>query len=381
MKLTPPRLAPPRLLPVVIAATAALLLFKGIGLMTDGGYVLVGTSEVAAAGGAPAPADHGGSGGGGEAAGGHGGEASMVDQNPTIEDTSDTMKLTSGAAEGGGHGGSSEGEAEAGDHAATPEVGPADSTAGMGACPPTDAAAADAGGHGGEPAADAAGHGGEPASDAAGHGSEPAADAGGHGSTTTGAATPSDPCLADPGVNEYGDALPLIKDNATGKMVPLADVTTDSSSEAAINERLSERRATLDDREKELEMRAALVDAAEKRLEERSAELKALEESIGKAVDNNKTAEQQQFTGLVAMYETMKPKDAATIFNQLDLPVLLGLAKAMNPRKMAPILAKMDPMKAKALTDGIAASEAPADPGANVAAAQDLTNLPQIVGQ
>ena len=38
----------PRLLPVVIAATAALLLFKGIGLITQGGYALVGTSPVVA---------------------------------------------------------------------------------------------------------------------------------------------------------------------------------------------------------------------------------------------------------------------------------------------------------------------------------------------
>jgi flagellar motility protein MotE (MotC chaperone) len=53
----------------------------------------------------------------------------------------------------------------------------------------------------------------------------------------------------------------------------------------------------------------------------------------------------------------------------------------MNPRKMAPILARMDPMKAKALTDGIAASNAPAVTPVADAAKQDLTNLPQIVGQ
>ncbi len=44
----------PRLLPVVIAATTALLLFKGIGLVTSGGYVLVGTQAAQAASGAPA---------------------------------------------------------------------------------------------------------------------------------------------------------------------------------------------------------------------------------------------------------------------------------------------------------------------------------------
>lgn len=126
-------------------------------------------------------------------------------------------------------------------------------------------------------------------------------------------------------------------------------------------------------------MRSALLDAAEKRIEERTAELKALEARITRLVDENRTAERQQFVTLVAMYENMKPRDAATIFDQLDMPVLLGVARAMNPRKMAPILARMDPLKAKALTDGIAADEAPV-PALAAAAAEDLTNLPQIVG-
>jgi flagellar motility protein MotE (MotC chaperone) len=52
----------------------------------------------------------------------------------------------------------------------------------------------------------------------------------------------------------------------------------------------------------------------------------------------------------------------------------------MNPRKVAPILARMEPLKAKALTDGLAAPDNP--PAATAeAAAEDLTNLPQIVGQ
>jgi hypothetical protein len=40
----------------------------------------------------------------------------------------------------------------------------------------------------------------------------------------------------------------------------------------------------------------------------------------------------------------------------------------------------MDPMKAKGLTDGLAAADAPPAETAQ-AAPEDLTNLPQIVGQ
>lgn len=304
------KLAPPRLLPIVIAATAALLLFKGIGIVTQGGYTLVGTNAAIAAGGGNT-VDQGGS-------------PDITDLSPTLEDNAVTMELP-GDASGGG--------------TMVPPVGPA--LAEMpDTCPPTDASGLDA-------------SGADPES--------------------------SGPCIPDPGVNDHGDALPLIKDNASGNLVPLADVLKDASSENAINQRLAERRAELEAREKELDMRVTLLDAAEKRIEERTAELKALEARITRLVEDNRTAERQQFVSLVAMYENMKPRDAATIFDQLDMPVLLGVAKAMNPRKMAPILARMDPLKAKALTDGIAADESPA-PAIAAGATEDLTNLPQIVG-
>lgn len=316
------KLAPPRLLPIVIAATAALLLFKGVGIVTQGGYALVGTTQAVAAGGAAPPA------------GGGVGGVDMTDQSPTLEDSAITLQLPAGngaAAEGG--------------HGAGPAIGPSAAEALLDTC--------------------------APAAVPAESGTAP---------------TPPDPsvtapCATDPGVNAHGDALPLIKDNVTGNLVPLADTLPDSSSENAISERLAERRAELEQREKELDMRLTLIDAAEKRIEERTAELKALEARITKLVDDNQAAEKQQFVSLVAMYENMKPKDAATIFNELDMPVLLGVAKAMNPRKMSPILARMDPLKAKALTDGIAADETPTPTTTTAATTEDLTNLPQIVGQ
>ena len=163
--------------------------------------------------------------------------------------------------------------------------------------------------------------------------------------------------------------------NAEGKLAPIEAV---ESSEADLLTRLGDRRGELDAREKELEMRTALVEAAEKRIDERTAALKALEAQINALVEEKKSDEKAQFAGIVSMYETMKPKEAATLFNALDNEVLLRVARAMNPRKMAPILAKMDPMKAKTLTAGLARQEA--EPTADTSAIEDLASLPQIVG-
>ena len=348
----------PRLIPVVIAATAALLLFKGIGLITTGSYVLTGTT-VAVAEVRVAPAEptadvnaeptmalpH---------------EATMTDTAPTLADTAETLPLADpAAAQGEAAAEGQETDAASADHAAEPAAttDPAPAEAGFvpqEICPKDDPAA--------EPTADASGQSGEAAPAV-----EPVAD--------TAVAAPNPNCIPDPGTNAHGDALALIK-NSKGAIVPLDG--EDAGAEPAVLERLGERRDALDSRETELNMREDLIAAAEKRLDERTAALKALEDKINALVAEKKTAEQQQFVAIVAMYEQMKPKDAATIFNQLEMPVLLKVARAMSPRKMGPILARMDPMKAKNVTDGMAAEGA--QESAEVAEG-DPNNLPQIVGQ
>ena len=61
-------------------------------------------------------------------------------------------------------------------------------------------------------------------------------------------------------------------------------------------------------------------------------------------------AQAEQFKSLVTMYETMKPKDAARIFDRLDLKILVEVSTQMNPRKMSEVLAQMTPEAAERLT-------------------------------
>jgi flagellar motility protein MotE (MotC chaperone) len=50
------------------------------------------------------------------------------------------------------------------------------------------------------------------------------------------------------------------------------------------------------------------------------------------------------------MYENMKPKDAAKIFDRLDMKILIEVATQINPRKMSDILAAMSTEAAERLT-------------------------------
>lgn len=54
---------------------------------------------------------------------------------------------------------------------------------------------------------------------------------------------------------------------------------------------------------------------------------------------------------LVRIYATMKPKEAARIFDALDMPILLAVMENMKESKSAPILASMSVERARALTE------------------------------
>lgn len=132
------------------------------------------------------------------------------------------------------------------------------------------------------------------------------------------------------------------------------DPNQSSRSELAILERLARRRETLEAREGELDMRDALLKAAEKRLQQRIEELKALEESIKLASRKRRDEQQEDLGKLVAMYQSMKPKQAAKIFEVLEADVLLDIVKIMNPRKVAAIMGEMNAASAGALSLAIA---------------------------
>jgi flagellar motility protein MotE (MotC chaperone) len=123
-----------------------------------------------------------------------------------------------------------------------------------------------------------------------------------------------------------------------------------SASEVEVLQKLAARREQLDARAAELDVRENLLQAAEKRLEEKIGKLKELESRIQALLRQHDEEAEKKLASLVKIYETMKPKDAAAIFEQLDLDILLDVVERMREQKMAPILAEMNPARAKEVT-------------------------------
>ena len=130
-----------------------------------------------------------------------------------------------------------------------------------------------------------------------------------------------------------------------------------SSAERALLERLQTRREQLDGRAQELDLRETLLRAAEKKIEDELAELKTVEDRLAAVDEARKAEEDQKLKDLVTMYENMKPKQAAAIFDVLDMKVLVAVATRMNPKKTGDIVAKMAPEAAERLTVALAKRE------------------------
>lgn len=127
-----------------------------------------------------------------------------------------------------------------------------------------------------------------------------------------------------------------------------------TDAELQVLQNLSERRRQIEQRERDLDMRSGLLKATEQRIDSKIAELMVIQTTIDGLLKRHNKQREKQMKSVVKIYEKMKPKDAARIFEQLDMAILLDVVERMREAKTAPIMANMSPVKAKAVTAAMA---------------------------
>src|SRR5215831_19395452 len=142
---------------------------------------------------------------------------------------------------------------------------------------------------------------------------------------TTPAETKSEPAAPAAPASEQGRAP---KPAATKTAV--RDPAQLTPQELQILQSLAQRRSELDKRASEIDQREALLQAAEQRINEKIAKLQEMEKAIDASFKKQDQQDDTKLKSLVKIYETMKPKEAARIFEQLDLPVLLDVMERMK---------------------------------------------------
>jgi flagellar motility protein MotE (MotC chaperone) len=132
------------------------------------------------------------------------------------------------------------------------------------------------------------------------------------------------------------------------------DPLTLTKSEIDVLRQLAKRRDELDARAKALDDREALLKATEQKIAEQVKQMQQMKAEYEQAKTARDDAAEANLRRLVTVYESMKPEEAARIFETMEGSVLLDVVTRMGERRLAPILAQMSPAKAQALTIAMA---------------------------
>lgn len=124
-----------------------------------------------------------------------------------------------------------------------------------------------------------------------------------------------------------------------------------SPEEVKILQALRNRHDKLNELERDIAMKQEILNNIEVNLNQK---LEHLEKLTLQMTDDTNSLSGQNYGKLVKIYEGMKAKEAAKIFDTLQNQVLLGVAQQMKENKLAAIVAEMNPEKARDLTMGLA---------------------------
>jgi flagellar motility protein MotE (MotC chaperone) len=127
-------------------------------------------------------------------------------------------------------------------------------------------------------------------------------------------------------------------------------VAAQNRTEVRYAEELRVPKVKISDESRQVELRERLAEASERRIDTKLMELRNIQAQQKQQQTVKVQETNSQFASLVKLYEQMKPKDAARIFEKLDMPVQLAVATRMKEQRMAAIMTSMSPDSARALT-------------------------------
>lgn len=150
-------------------------------------------------------------------------------------------------------------------------------------------------------------------------------------------------------------ATPIIPSNQPAKLtlktnLPQMNSPNLNSDEVRLLKELSKRREELDKAQEALQLKENMLQATENQLDQKLQDLQSLQSQVTEVMKAYNEKENGKIKSLVRIYENMKPKDAAKIFDALEMPILLDIVSHMKETKVSPILAAMQTNKASELS-------------------------------
>ncbi|WP_370303140.1 MotE family protein [Pseudooceanicola sp.] len=129
---------------------------------------------------------------------------------------------------------------------------------------------------------------------------------------------------------------------------PLADQLCETPE--AMLQALQEERDLLEAQKEQMSERRSEIELASEKLDIDQARLADLKSALDEMLNQVRQAQSDDLDRLVALYSAMKPKEAASIMNDLDIEVSVMVLGTMPERDAAPILARLNPVRARAIS-------------------------------
>lgn len=134
--------------------------------------------------------------------------------------------------------------------------------------------------------------------------------------------------------------------------------STENIDLSALLQKLREREAQLDRREERLAEKSRIIEASEAKLRDQLARLEEAENRLANTLRIADQAAEKDVEKLVSAFETMNPKRAAPIFENMDIAFAAGLISRMKGPAAAEVLAGLTAEKAYAISVFIAGQNA-----------------------
>lgn len=164
------------------------------------------------------------------------------------------------------------------------------------------------------------------------------------------------------------------KDKTSVESVPKEKTNVDSANEVLKKEsekkveiaddehflKLQSRKDELDQREEELKRKEQAIKEKEVALEVRLKELEEMRSKISSILEERTKTDEKKLETLVQVYTSMKPPQAAKVFETLDEDLAVELLGRMKKKSAADIMNLLKPEKAQLFSERIAGYRLPA---------------------
>lgn len=127
--------------------------------------------------------------------------------------------------------------------------------------------------------------------------------------------------------------------------------SSDNPTQRSVLENLSNRRKELEKWAASIAMKENILNATENKINQKMDELRSLQLQVGSLLKQYDDKEREKIHRMVKIYESMKPQSAAAIFERMNMELLMEIISYMKEVKAAPILAKLQPERAKQVSE------------------------------